>query len=143
MTELKALHLQDNQPDPGFSRRRKRLGVLPVQRLVLLQRPLRSAGQSGHPYRHPFRSGHQPARPARRLPRLSCRQLVTAPCRPGSATRTKTAPGKCCARSSNVPTVRWIAGGGRGRRPKSCAGWPFAKARTGSGGWATTTRHNR
>jgi hypothetical protein len=46
MTELKALHLQDNQPDPGFSRWRKRLGVLPVQRLVFLQRPLRGAGHN-------------------------------------------------------------------------------------------------
>jgi hypothetical protein len=84
-------------------RRRKRLGALPLQRLLLLRGPLRPARCPAlAPPPPPSPTGWCAGRDRRPLPAWWPAAGCTAPSPPGSASRTRTAPGTCSARQAGV-----------------------------------------
>ncbi len=95
MTELQAVHAGDGSSlIPVFSGRRERLGILPVQRLVLLFRPLRRArAEPGDPHRDARRGGRELLRPSPAAAAADGRQLGVARRSTWRPTTTRTGPG--------------------------------------------------
>jgi hypothetical protein len=124
------------------ARRRKRLGALPLQRLLFLRGPLRPARRPALARHHHLRRlagrGRAPPRqPVRHWwPAAGC----TAPSPPGSATADKNRGWDLLCEAKQAYD-RVLASGrlDAARSPRPKRSWPCAKARTGSGGSATTT----
>ena len=125
------------------ARRRERLGALPLQRLLLPARAVRaarraSAARADDAVRLPGARPRSRRRCRRSAPAAGC----TARSPPGWETRPRTAAGTCCVRAKEAYDRVDARHDGLDERnaPPPIGNWRCARARTGSGGSATTTR---
>ena len=127
------------------SRRRERLGVLPLQRLLLSATNCTGRWRR---IRHPHRnlaatSSTRSANPRAVLPQLVTGSWVYGNLSTWIGATTRTARGICwpAKHSYDLVTASGRLDAGRRRRPRASS--PFARAPTGAGGSATTTRRTR